>query len=693
METLTSLLDEALSLCQSGQLVEGQKIYLQILEREPANSKAMSNLASIALHHGNLDESIALFKRSLSINSNQPIAHYNYGMALQKAKKLENAITAYDAAIELNLNFVQAYNNRGLIQSELKRHERALADFNQALGLNPDYAETYNNRGLTHTELKRYDAALDDYAHAIALNPNYAEAFSNRGLTLTKLNRFDEALADYAQAITLNPNYAEAYSNRGFTLSELKRLDEALISYECAIRLKPEIDYLLSALLHTKMRLCNWDNLNPLISELTETIIKQERGVSPFITLGLIDNPALQKQVAEKQIADMYPAITTWPSVGSYQNHQKIRIGYFSADFRNHPVSLLTAELFELHNRDQFEVIAFSFGFNTNDLLRQRLEKSFDQFIDVNNQSDTEIVNLARGMEIDIAVDLGGFTKYSRVAIFAMRAAPIQISYIGYLGTMGATYFDYLLADPCLISQDKQQFYSEKMVYLPSYQVNDRQREIAEKIFTRKEVGLPENAFVFCCFNNIYKITPATFDSWMRILIAVDNSVLWLLDPNQTATNNLKKEATARGVDANRLVFGKSLPSAEYIARYRIADLFLDTLPYNAGTTGSDALRVGLPLLTQMGESFASRMAASLLKAIGLPELITTSASAYEALAIELANKPHQLQAIKNKLQTNLPNSLLYNTPLFTEHIELAYKKMYQRSQQGLLPDHIVIPA
>ena len=302
-----------------------------------------------------------------------------------------------------------------------------------------------------------------------------------------------------------------------------------------------------------------------------------------------------------------------------------------------------------------------------------------------------EITLLAREMEIDIAVDLGGFTQDSRVNIFAMRVAPIQVSYIGYLGTMGAEYIDYLMADPFLIPHDKQKYFSEKIAYLPSYQVNDSQREVSAKIFTRQEVGLPENAFVFCCFNNIFKITPITFDSWMRILKEVNDSVLLLLDANETATKNLEKEATSRGVDANRLVFGKPLPSPEYLARYRIADLFLDTLPYNAGTTASDALRVGVPVLTQMGESFASRMGASLLNALALPELITTTPEAYESLAIELATNPEQLEKIKTKLAENLPTSPLYNTKLFAHHIEIAYQEMYKRSQDELALDHIYV--
>ena len=328
---------------------------------------------------------------------------------------------------------------------------------------------------------------------------------------------------------------------------------------------------------------------------------------------------------------------------------------------------------------------------DTQDAIRKRLEQGFDQFLDIKDQTDQEIAMLAREMEIDIAVDLGGFTENCRTGIFARRAAPIQLSYIGYLGTMGAEYFDYLIADPVIIPQDYQQYYSEKIVYLPSYQVNDTRREISEKLFTRSELGLPANGFVFCCFNNSYKITPPTFDRWMRILIAAEGSVLFLLDSKETATNNLKKEAMARGVSPDRLVFAKHLPLPEYLARYRIADLFLDTLPYNAGTTASDALRVGLPVLTLTGKSFASRVAASLLNAVGLPELITNSQEEYESLAIKLAKNPEELSKIKKKLINNLPTSALYNTKMFTQHLESAYQTMYQRYHDGLPTEHIVI--
>jgi predicted O-linked N-acetylglucosamine transferase (SPINDLY family) len=350
------------------------------------------------------------------------------------------------------------------------------------------------------------------------------------------------------------------------------------------------------------------------------------------------------------------------------------------------------AELFELHDRSQFEIVGFSFGPTANDEIRQRLEKSFDQFIEVGSKSDVEVAKLSRDFNIDIAVDLKGFTKDGRTGIFAHRAAPIQVNYLGYPGTLGTDYIDYIIADKTLIPPQSQQFYSEKVVYLPnSYQVNDRKRIISERQFTRQELGLPENSFVFCCFNNNYKILPATFDGWMRILKSVDGSVLWLFKDNPWAVENLKKEAQKRGIDGQRLVFAEHMPLSEHLARHRQADLFLDTLPYNAHTTTSDALWAGLPVLTQMGGSFASRVAASLLNAIGLPELITSAQEEYEALAIELAMNPKKLSDIKYKLEINRFTAPLFDTPLFTKNIEAAYIKMMERYYADLEPDHIAI--
>jgi protein O-GlcNAc transferase len=691
MLNLQKTLQHALTLCQTGQLLEAKKIYSKLIKAIPSNSEVLTNLGTIELQLGNFESGVKFLKKSISINPNQPHAISNLGNRLLELGCYIDAISYYDKAILINSGFVSAYYNKGKALTKLNDFEGAINCYNKAIEIAPDYLMAYINLGVILNELKRYEEAICQFNFAIKLEPYFSEAYYNLGVSLDIQKRYGDALANYDRAIQLKPDYAEAFKNRGATFHELKRYDDALANYDRAIQLKPEIDYLLGDLIHTKMLLCDWENYNQFLNKLIDKTENNEKVSSPFVVLTLTDNPKIQKHSAEIFVKEKHPVSAALPKIKKHLKHQKIRIGYFSADFCNHPVSYLTAELFELHNRDQFEIFAFSFGVNTQDPLRQRLEKSFDQFIDVREKSDEQIALLAREIGIDIAVDLGGFTQGYRVNIFAMRAAPIQVSYIGYLGTMGAEYFEYLVADQFLIPQDKQQCYSEKIVYLPSYQVNDSQREVSEKIFTREEVGLPENSFVFCCFNSIYKITPATFDSWMRILNEVDDSVLLLLDDNETATKNLKKEAVSRGIDANRIVFGKHMPLPEYLARYRIADLFLDTLPYNAGTTASDALRVGLPVLTQMGESLASRIAASLLKAVGLPELITTIPKAYESLAIELATNPGQLRKIKNKLVSNLPTSPLYNTNLFTQHIEFAYQEMYQHYQDELSPDHIYI--
>ena len=438
------------------------------------------------------------------------------------------------------------------------------------------------------------------------------------------------------------------------------------------------------------MKICSWSGLAESLEDISKKVVAYKK-VNPFTLLSLSDDALLLKKSSVIYVQNKCPFNPILGPILKSPQSQKIRIGYFSADFRNHAVSLLTAELYELHDKNKFEIIAFSFGVDDKGPMRLRLSQAFNQFIDVSDMSDLEIAKLARDLQIDIAVDLGGHTQDSRTGIFSNRAAPIQISYIGYLGTMGAEYYDYLLADETIIPDVLQKFYAEKIVYLPSYQVNDRKRTISERQFTREELGLPEDRFVFCCFNNNLKILPATFDGWTRILNAVKGSVLFLYADNEWAKANLIAEASLRGVDSARLVFGGRIPREEYLARYRVCDLFLDTFPYNAGTTASDALWTGLPVLTRMGRTFASRVAASLLNAIGLPELITNAQEEYEALAIELAMNPQKLADIKLKLAHTRLTTPLFDTPLFTKNLESAYTKMYERYQNDLVPDHISI--
>jgi predicted O-linked N-acetylglucosamine transferase (SPINDLY family) len=391
-------------------------------------------------------------------------------------------------------------------------------------------------------------------------------------------------------------------------------------------------------------------------------------------------------------VANNFPAAKTPRWQGERYRHDRIRIAYLSADFRQHPLSFLTAGMFESHDKSRFEITAISFGVDDDSEIRARVKASFERFVDARASSDAQIADLLKALEIDIAVDLMGFTTDSRTGIFARRPAPIQLHYMGYPGTMAARYIDYMVADRVVIPDHQQASYSEKLICLPnSYFVNDTGRQIADKMFSRAELGLPPSGFVFCCFNSNHKITPLVFDRWMRILKQVEGSVLWLLPGHATAADNLRKEARARGVDAERLIFAGRMSPPDHLARHRAADLFLDTLPYNAHTTACDALWTGLPVLTCLGEAFVGRVAASLLHAVGLPELITTTLDEYQHLAVDLATTPDKLAAIRAKLANHRLTMPLFDTRLFTRHIEAAYAAMHARQQAGLAPDHIVV--
>jgi predicted O-linked N-acetylglucosamine transferase (SPINDLY family) len=587
---------------------------------------------------------------------------------------------------------VSTLTNLSATQIKLKKLAEAKIASEKAVALDIHNAEAYLNLGLIAKEENCLALAIEHFSKALDINPDIEKGFLNKGAVLKELKRYDEALAAYEKALAINPDYAEAWSNKGVTLHELKRYDEAIAHYDKALTLKPDIDWASGDLLHTKMKICSWSGLAESLEDISKKVVANEKVTNPFALLALNDDIFLHKQSSEIYIQSRYPFNPVLEPIVKRPQSQKIRVGYFSADFHNHATGHLMAELFELHDKSQFELVGLSFGPIVNDEMRQRLEKSFDQFVEVGRKSDVEVAKLSRDLNIDIAVDLKGFTQDARTGIFAHRAAPIQVNYLGYPGTLGADYMDYIIADRTLIPLESQSCYLEKVVYLPnSYQVNDRKRLISDRQFTRQELGLPENGFIFCCFNNNYKILPATFEGWMRILKAVEGSVLWLFQDNAWAVDNLKKEAEKQGIVADRLVFAKRLPLPEHLARHHQADLFLDTFPCNAHTTTSDALWAGLPVLTLMGQSFASRVAASLLNAVGLSELITSNQEEYESLAIELAMNPNKLADIKLKLANNRMTTPLFDTLCFTKNIEAAYIKMMERYQKGLAPYHIYI--
>jgi predicted O-linked N-acetylglucosamine transferase (SPINDLY family) len=576
------------------------------------------------------------------------------------------------------------------VLQKLGRWQEAHAAITDALVLRPHYAEAHLNRGNLFKELKQSNDALASYERAIAGDAGLAEAYHNRGVLQQELEQWRAALASYDRAIELKPNLAEAYFNRAGLQCILSDFPGAIESYSQVLALDPSLPFVLGHLQLARMQLCDWGDFGVHLARLTAGLELGEAVSAPLPMQVVSDSPALQRRAAEIWTRATCPPNPALPPIAKRRRHDKLRIGYFSGDFRGHAVSYLTAGIFETHDRSRFEVLAFSFSADTQDEMRDRLKRAFDRFIDVRGMTDEEVVRLARSLEIDIAVDLGGFTLGGRPGIFALRAAPLQLGYLGYLGTIAAPYMDYLIADQCIVPESHREHYAEKIIYLESYQANDSKREVVEESFTRGELGLPAGGFVFCCFNANYKITPSTFDGWMRILRGVPGSVLFLYAGNETAERNLRREARSRGVDAGRLVFDKWRPRREYLARFHVADLFLDTLPYNAGTTASDALWVGLPVLTCMGESFAGRVAGSVLRAIELPELIATSQEQYERMAVELATDPERLAAIRGKLAHNRGHAPLFDTVRMTRSLESAYDRIYARYHDGLPPGHIL---
>ena len=720
-DDIQSLFNAGLTLHKNGQLADAKIVYENILAKSDKHFDARHLLGvtysqlgnhAEAIHHIHLalklkpnvasahsncglaltglsrfDEALASFDRAITLNPNYAEAFYNRANVLTELQQLSDAVSNYNRAIALKPHYPEAFCKRGIALQRAGEVREAIASYDQAIACRPDYAQAFLHRGHAVREIGQTTAAIDDYARAIAAKPNYVEAILSQCALLHEQGRLDEALAIYNTAISIKPDCPEAYNNRGALLWDLHRFNDALADGTKALMLNANYDFLFGTVVYTKLKICHWENITYELEQISHRIIANKKVASPFFVLSMSESLRLQRLAAETWVHSRHPKRPNLPAISKRPIHSKIRVGYFSADFRNHPLSYLLAEMFESHDRARFEVFAYAFGPKSNDEIRARLERAFDQFIDVRSMSDRQITCLSRNMEVDIAIDLGGHTKHSRTDIFALRAAPLQVSYMGYPGTMGANYIDYIIGDRVVIPEELRAFYSENIVYLPnSYMVTDTKRLISDKVSSRKEHGLPKDAFVYCCFNSSSKITPAIFDCWARILRAVPNSVLWLLLDNEHASNNLKLEAAKRGVAKERLIFAPRREHSEHLARYRFADLFLDTLPYNAHTTACDALWVGLPVLTCGGEAFASRVAASLLNAVGLSELITTNLEAYTSLAIELAITREKIAHAKRKLIDNKSVAPLFNTRLFTKHIEAAYTAIYDRYLAGLPP-------
>ena len=628
------------------------------------------NQAMAAQKAGNLAEAERLYRQ---IPGQVPEVLVNLGNLLARQGRPGEAMTFYDQAIAARPEFFEALFNRGNLLLELKRNEEALESYDRVLAVRQDFAGVWNNRGTALRGLHRLDAALASFQRAAILAPGHFNALTNAAIVLWDMKRLPEALAAVDRALGVQPGFAEALYVKANVLRDMGRMGEALEAYEATLKSHPAHPHALNGAAQVARIVCDFKRVAALTPQVIQNAPGGRAVIQPFVLMGYSDDAALQRRCAENLVRMFVPPRPALRDVRRY-GHDRIRLAYLSADFHQHPTAQLMVELFERHDRSRFEVTAIAFGPDDGSLLRARLKKAFDHFEDVRGKSDAEVARMLRVSEIDIAVDLNGHTAETRPGIFAWRPAPVQVNYLVYPGTTGADFMDVILADRIALPSDQQPYIREKIVHLPdSYQANDATRAVLPPP-SRTGAGLPDSGFVFCCFNNSWKITAAMFDIWMRLLTQVDGSLLWLLDGPHA--ENLRAEAKARGVDPARLIFAPKLPPEQHLARQQLADLFLDTLPYNAHTTCSDALWAGLPVVTCYGKAFPGRVASSLLKAIDLPELVTASPQLYEALALELAQNPALLKATREKLARNRTTTPLFDSERFRKNIEAAYEAM-----------------
>lgn len=686
-DSADSALAMGLDLLRHGKPQDAEPIFDKILLSQPDNFDAL-RLRGVAAHlQARHEQAVSFFRKALAVNPDSGQVHHNLGVAFQELKRHEEALESFGRAIEIDPSDSDAGLGFGTALMNLNRNNEAAGAFRKALEIDPGLAEAHCNLGAVYTRLGELGNAADCFQCALAIDPKLLDALINLGGVLSKLNKNEDAAKLLRQAISVNNRSAVAYNTLGVVLSNLRQYEEARDCFKRAIEIDPDYDAALSQGALVTRRICDWSDFSETQSALTNRVRKGRSAVSPFVFLTFSDDPADQFACARnyaqyRGFAGMGGGISVAPEKGD-----RIRVAYVSGDFREHPVAYQMAELFERHGRDRFEVIGISMGKDDGSAIRERIVKAFDAFVEVRDLGHQAVAELIAEKQVHIAVDLNGHTADARPEIFARRPAPIQVNYLGFPCTMGTDFIDYIVVDPHIAAMEQQPNFAERLVQLPdSYLATDSTRAVPEPSFSRQDVGLPEEGFVFCCFHNSYKITPDVFDRWMRLLSALPDSVIWLRLDDETAIANLRREAKARKVDPDRLVVAGRMDMDDHMARHRLADLFLDALPYNAHSSATDALWAGLPVLTCAGNTFAARVGSSLLHAVGLPELITHTLEDYEALALKLARDPDLLSATRNKLAKNRTSHPLFDCARSCRHLEAAYETMFETWKAGTAP-------
>ncbi len=688
---IAQMLAHGVALHRAGRAAQAHAAYSEILRLQPRHAEALLRLGCLYCENGELEKGAELLAKAAKMNPAAFEAHDSLGNAHDAMGQPAKAVFAYNRALALKPDAFETLVNRGVALQLLDRHAEAIESYDRAIRLRPDNPDPYLNRGSARMTLGQLEAAIADFEQAISLTPDEAPLHANLGLCRQRLGRLGEALTAYDRALALAPHDVATLIGRAQLHHSRGEPERAAADYASAVQIAPERDFLAGDLLYHRLLCADWHDLDRLLGGISTGIAQGQARAFAFPLLAVVDDPALHRSAAELVTQRLYPPSATRLRPPPPHRQDKLRVGYISADFRDHPVADLMVELFETHDRDRFDLTGIGIGLLKQDAMHQRVVAAFDRFHHVGAMGERAAIDLIRGLHLDIAIDLGGHTEYSQPGLFAGRIAPVQASYIGYLSTMGAPYMDHIIGDAVVLPEAEWPHYSEAPVILPQYQANPRHRDCASSTPSRAEHGLPEDGFVFCCFNNVFKLNPDVFDSWARILHRVPGAVLWLFVESDAAGSRLRAEAQSRGIDPARLVFAPRAARPDYVARYARADLFLDTWPYNAGATASDALWAGLPVLTRQGRSFVSRMASSLLEAVGLPELITTTGADYEDLAVALAGDPGRLARLRRHLLAARDTAALFDITEFTRSFEQALRAMVAHQAGGQAPAPIRI--
>jgi protein O-GlcNAc transferase len=677
---------------EAGKSDDAEKVFKEVITRYPECADAYNFLGIVYADRKNFKDALVYFKEAVRLDADNPPYNSNYGNALQDNGQINESIPYYLKAIELKPDFTDAYYNFGNSLRKLQRYPESLQQINLAKSLDPKYLKCYINAALIYVELKQFDQAITELIQALQIDAHSFDALSSLAVVYSLKKDYRQSMAYFKKAFETGRADDKFFVNYATVCVELNQPVEASKAFIKSAQIDPSKHGALGRALHQKMLIADWSDIKELNEEIVKRLQLNQDVVDPFGYMGFSDSEKDLQLAGTLYLDKKFPPLPSDLVLKKYPRHKKIKIAYVSGEFREHANGSLMTGLIECHDKEKFEVIGLDNGEGDDGNLRHRLQAAFDEFTDIRGIGDFDLAQQLRAKEVDILFNLNGFFGAHRTGLFANRAAPIQINFLGCPGTMGIDYMDYLIADNVVIPKESYHYYNEKIISLPhSYQINDSKRPELKRTITRKDCGLPEGAFVFCCFNNIYKITPETFQRWMRVLKRVPNSVMWFYYNYPEAPENLKREAQALGIDASRLIFSPYIKMSDHLERNVLADLFLDSLPYNAHTTASDALWANVPVLTLQGKSFAGRVAASLLHAIEMPELITHTEQEFEDKAVDLATHSEKLAALKSKLSKNRLTTPLFDTKLYTKHFEAALLEAYERYQSDLPPAHIQI--